>query len=67
MSASGIIGGLIFSGIGLVGFSYGKRTQNFQLMAVGGALMVYPYFVTNVWAVYLVGAGLTAFLWYSRE
>lgn len=67
MSVAGLLGGLIFSSIGLIGFSYGKRTQNFSMLAVGSTLMVYPYFITDVWAVYLVGAGLTAVLWRSRE
>ena len=66
-SASGLIGGVIFSAVGFVGFSYGKRTQNFRLMALGGALMGYPYFVSDTALIYLIGIGLTAALWMARE
>lgn len=67
MSVGNIVGNLLFSSIGFVAFMYGKRQGRFQLMAVGGALMVYPYFVSSTPLMYLVGAGLTAWAWSVRD
>ncbi|MDD5655811.1 MAG: hypothetical protein PHF00_00955 [Elusimicrobia bacterium] len=60
MSLANIVGGLIFSGAGFVAFTYGRRQGRFRLMVLGGALMVYPYFVSSPLVLYLVGAGLSA-------
>ena len=57
-----LLGGLLFGSIGLVAFAAGKRQMNFRRMGLGVALMVYPYFVPNTLAVYLVGVGLVAAL-----
>ena len=53
---------LIVSGIGFVGFMYGKKQVRFPHMMAGAILMVYPYFVPNAWAMAGVGAGIIA-LW----
>ncbi len=39
-------------------FRHGRKKQNFALIGIGIALMVYPYFVTSPWPCFLVGAGL---------
>ena len=57
-----LVGGLIFSGIGFVAFTYGKRTENYRIMAVGGVLMVYTFFVSGTALIYLMGLGLTGAL-----
>lgn len=62
MTASNIIGGIIFGGIGLVAFIYGKKTSAFRPMMLGLTLMIYPYFITNTVWMYLAGALLTAAL-----
>ncbi|HAM35666.1 MAG TPA: amino acid transport protein [Elusimicrobia bacterium] len=67
MTAWNIIGGLVFSGVGLVAFVYGKRMARFQLMLVGGLLMVYPYFISDTAWMYLVGTALTAVLFFLRD
>ena len=67
LSLGGIIAALIFSSIGFVGFTYGKRTQQFRLMGLGAALMVYPYFVKGLLLNYLVGTVLTVLLFVWRE
>ena len=59
MSAANLIGNVIFSGIGFVAFMYGKKQGRFHAMALGGILMVYPYFVPNTIAVYAIGVVLT--------
>jgi hypothetical protein len=62
-----LIGGLVFSGCGFIAFRYGKTTGNFQLMALGAALMAYSYFTPTALLTWGVGAGLTAAAWYSRH
>lgn len=66
-SAGSLVASLLFSSVGFVVFSYGKKTGDFRRMALGGALMVYPYFVTGALAVSLVGLGLTGALFFIPE
>lgn len=58
-----LIASFIIGSIGLVAFMYGKRQKRFPQLAVGLVLMVYPYFITNLWLVYLIAALLLALLW----
>lgn len=51
---------LIFSSIGLGYFMYGKKQANVVIRFSGIALMVYPYFIDNKYAVLIVGALLMA-------
>jgi hypothetical protein len=55
-SAAPLIWGLLFSSIGLGYFMYGRRQAVPLVKYAGLALMVYPYFVPNTYA--LVGIGL---------
>ena len=54
-----VVAGLIFSGVGFVAFTYGKRTEQPKMMALGGALMVYCYFTSSTAMTCLIGAALT--------
>jgi hypothetical protein len=54
---------LITSGVGFVLFTYGKKQERHPQVAAGVALMVYPYFVPNLTAHLLVGAGIVGALW----
>ena len=58
MNTTTLLLGLIFSSIGLGYFIYGRRQSNTVIRYVGLALMVYPYFVSDPWAIVGVGAGL---------
>ena len=62
-----IIGGLVFSGVGLVAFMWGKKHGRFKPMVLGGALMAYPYFVSNTALMYLIGAALTVAAVFLRD
>ena len=42
-----LIGGFVFSSIGLIAFAYGKRMQVWRIMLLGIVLMAYPYFVPS--------------------
>ena len=51
---------LIFGAVGTVYFIYGKKQQDVMLLVSGVALVIYPYFFSNVWLVLLIGAALSA-------
>jgi hypothetical protein len=67
LGAAKIVAWIIFGAIGFVAFSYGAKIKSMRPMLVGGALMVYPYFVAGTWPLYIIGAALTAALYYWRE
>lgn len=60
MSMSGIIVGLVFSGLGYFYLNRGRAEGNVPKIACGVALMVYPYFVVNTVYIVLVGLSLAA-------
>ena len=62
-----IIGGFVFSSVGLVAFVYGKRMHVWRPMLIGLALMAYPYFVASDVVLYSLGIALTAALFFWRE
>ena len=65
--AAKIFAYLIFGAIGFVAFVYGKKNGLFRPMIIGLALMVYPYFISGTFLLYLVGSALTAALYFWRE
>ena len=65
-SVAAFIIGAFFGLIGFSLFLYGKKSQQMKPMAIGIALMVYPYFVSNtLWSV-LIGIGLIALMWWPQ-
>ena len=52
---------LIFGIFGIYMFRLGKKRSHGLLIGVAVALMVYPYFIENEWAIWGVGIGLTFF------
>jgi len=58
---------LFISSIGFVAFSYGKSKGGFAHMLIGIALMVYPYFVGNVWLFSGIALALLALLWIASQ
>jgi len=62
-----LMGCLIFNGIGLVAFTYGKKQGGFRPLIIGIALMIYPYFFTRTFWLYAIGVGLCAALYYWRN
>lgn len=61
-----IVAYLLFGAIGFIAFSYGKKTANWRVLAIGIALMGYPYFVSTTEMIYIIGAILTAMLYAWR-
>lgn len=55
-----ILVNLLFSGVGFVYLSFGRRTSNFPVMLTGIALMAYGYFTPSLVSCVLVGVLLSA-------
>ncbi len=66
MSPANIFVTLIFSLVGLAALRYGKQNGEVRPIAVGVALLVYGYFVSNAWISLLIGAVLTGLLFYPQ-
>ena len=65
--AANLVGGFIFGSVGFVAFAYGKRMQLWKMMMVGLALMIFPYFVENMWILYTAGIIGTGALFFLRD
>jgi hypothetical protein len=66
MDVAVLLCGVLFSAIGLGFFIYGKRQHAPVPLACGLVLMVFPYFVSSVWVMVLVGAALMAIPYFLR-
>jgi ABC-type spermidine/putrescine transport system permease subunit II len=55
---SDFIAGLLFGTIGMWLWSQSKRRMNPMLKVIGAIMMVYPWFVSDIWLQWLVGIGL---------
>jgi len=58
--------GLLFGAIGLGYFIYGRQQRKGMPLACGVGLMLFPYFISNGWAMLLVGIALMAVPWFLR-
>lgn len=67
MDAANLFGNLIFSGVGFVAFAYGKKQTKWRAVAIGLALMFYPWFVPGTVLLYAIGLLLTAALFIFPE
>ena len=65
-STSVLVWAMVFGAIGLGFFVYGKRQRAAVPFAVGVALFVFPYFVSNVYIMVAVGAVLVALPYFVR-
>jgi hypothetical protein len=66
MNAPTLLWGVLFGGIGLGFFQYGRKQQRVVPLACGLALMAYPYFVTGTLAIVLIGSVLIATPYFVR-
>lgn len=55
-----IISAMVFGSIGLGFFIYGKKQKSLVPLSVGIALMVFPYFITDVVVLIIAGVILMA-------
>lgn len=66
MGMATLLWGVIFGAIGMGFFVYGKRQSAPIPLVCGIALMVFPYFISNVWGTVAVGALLMAIPYFIR-
>ena len=60
-----LVSDLFVSSMGYVAFVYGKRQRRLPQLVVGLALLVFPYFVDQVWLTWLVAGVLVLALWFA--
>lgn len=65
-SSAQLIWGMVFGAIGLGFFVYGKRQKAAVPLTVGIALFIFPYFISNVFLLVIVGAVLVALPYFVR-
>ncbi|MDQ6975266.1 MAG: hypothetical protein Q9M22_01725 [Mariprofundaceae bacterium] len=58
--------GVLFGGIGMGYFIYGKKQKKVVALSAGIALCVFPYFITNIYLFVIVGAALLALPYFIR-
>ncbi|MDP9037002.1 MAG: hypothetical protein M3O50_19565 [Myxococcota bacterium] len=63
LDANYLILSLLIGSVGFVCFAFGKRQARLPPMIAGAILMVYPYFVTNLFGMVAVGIGVLGLLW----
>jgi len=64
LDAGSLIASLLVSSVGFVLFEYGRRMRRVPQIGVGIVLMIYPYFVDNVWVMLGIGVILLVILWF---
>jgi hypothetical protein len=58
-----LLASMVPSSIGLVAFMYGKRQGRVPHMLIGVVLMIYPYFVANIFLMFGIAIVLSLGLW----
>jgi hypothetical protein len=66
MNSSILLWGLLFSSIGFGFFLYGRKQRAVVPLLCGIAMMVYPYFISNVMALVAIGIVLAAIPYFLR-
>lgn len=66
-SAAELFAAILFSTIGFAAFMYGKKAASWRPMILGVALMIYPYFISQIGLLYAIGCALCAALFFWRN
>jgi hypothetical protein len=66
MSTSLLLWGLLFGSVGFGYFLYGKKQAAIIPLVCGIALMIFPYFVSNVLILVVLGIALAALPYFYR-
>ena len=65
-SSAGLVWSILFGAIGMGYFIYGTRQRVAVPFVVGVALIIYPYLISNVYLMVLIGCGLIAVPYFLR-
>jgi len=65
-STATILWAVLFGAIGLGFFTYGKRQRKVVPLFCGVALFVFPYFISNVYILVLIGVGFVVLPYFIR-
>ena len=57
---------IFFSAIGLGFFTYGRKQKAVVPLLVGVALFIFPYFMPNIYTLFIVGVLLVAIPYFVR-
>lgn len=67
METAPLLLSFLFGTFGLGYFVYGKKQVNWIAMAAGAGLMIFPYFVSNIWMMIATGLILMALPFVFRD
>ena len=67
MTEAGLLWGVLFSGIGVGFFIYGRRQGRTVPLVSGLVLMIFPYFIPNTTAMVIIGAIFIAVPYFIRR
>lgn len=66
MTTGVLLWGVLFSSVGLGLFLYGKKQRVVVPLVCGLVLMIYPYFIPNLYALVGIGVVVTALPYFLR-
>ena len=67
MNTASLLWSMVFSTIGFSYFMYGKKQKHSMALYAGIGLMVFSYFIENVWLTLAVGSALMALPFVFKE
>jgi hypothetical protein len=67
VSESNLFLGLLFSSVGVGFFLYGKQQRAPVPLLCGLALVIYPYFISNLIVMIAIGVALAAIPYFFRD
>lgn len=66
-TAAALIPSFLFSAIGFMAFSYGRKLQLWKPLSLGLILMIYPYFCPGPVWLWVLGIVFTIVLWFHHD
>ncbi len=63
IDANALLASLLIGSVGFVCLAYGKKQGRFPQMLAGLVLLVFPYFVSNLWLMLGIASAVVAVLW----
>jgi len=64
--SSQLVWGLIFGSIGIGYFMYGRKQRAAVPLLIGISLMIFPYFISNIYMLVILGSILVAVPYFVR-